>query len=141
MPLGRLARLLDIHGARPERWPAADRRAATALLAGSEAARGLLAEACRLEAALAAALPQPSPDSVARLRAAVAREIARAPLPAPPGPWARLAAALRPVAPAGWGALAAMATCALWLGLSSPPARVGDPLAPLNTLPIAGDPL
>ncbi|MFZ4410666.1 MAG: hypothetical protein ACOYOH_25205, partial [Paracraurococcus sp.] len=92
-----------------------------------------------LDTRLRDGLPHPAPEAVARLRAAVAREIARTPLPAPPGPWARLTAQLRPVAPAGWGALAAMATCALWLSLSAAPA-VGDPLAPLQSLPIAEEP-
>ncbi|MDO9706813.1 hypothetical protein [Paracraurococcus lichenis] len=137
---GRFARLLDTHGPRPERWPAAMRPAAAALLAGSPAARARLAEAQRLDAGLAAALPHPAPEAVARLRAAVAREIARTPLPAPATPWARLLDRLRPAAPAGWGALAALATCALWLGFSAAPA-VGDPLAPLQTLPILEDPL
>lgn len=142
MPLGRFARLLDAHGPVPERWPPAARRGAAALLAGSAEARALLAEAGRLDAALAAALPRPGAEAVARLRATVAREIARTPLPVPPGRWGRLRRSLRPAAPAGWGALAAIATCALWFSLSSaPPARAGDPLAPLQALPIAEDPL
>jgi hypothetical protein len=133
-------RLLDTHGACQDRWPAAERAAAAALLATSVEARALLAGAAALDAALLAALPHPAPDAVARLRATIAREIARSPLPTPPGLWARLRALLRPAAPAGWGALAAMATCALWLSLSAAPA-IGDPLAPLQTLPIAEDPL
>lgn len=141
IPLGRFARLLDTHGPRPERWPTAARAGAEALLARSAEARFLLAEACRVEVALEAALPRPGAASVARLHAAVAREIARTPLPAPHGPWERLREALRPAAPAGWGALAAMATVALWLGLSpAPAAPAADPLAPLLTLPIAEDP-
>lgn len=143
MPLRLFARLLDTHGPRPAGWPARERAGAEALLAASAAARATLDQARRLDAALGAALPAPSSDSVARLRAAVAREIARTPLPARPGPWDRLLASLRPAAPAGWGALAAMASCALWLSLSSAPApaQVGDPLAPLQILPIAEDPL
>lgn len=140
MTPARFARLLDTHGPRPERWPAGQRSAATALLAASAEARALLAAARTQDARLDRDLAQPAPESVARLRLAVAREIARSPLPAPPGPWSRLAALLRPAVPAGWGALAAMATCALWLSLSAAPA-VGDPLAPLQTLPIAEDPL
>jgi hypothetical protein len=134
------ARLLDTHGPQPERWPAGLNAAATSLLAASTEARALLAAARALDARLEAGLAQPLPEAVARLRLALAREIARRPLPAPPGPWPRLREWLRPAAPAGWGALAAMATCALWLSLSAGPA-VGDPLAPLQTLPIAEDPL
>ena len=140
MTPARFARLLDTHGPHPELWPAHMRTVTGALLATSAEARALLAATRALDARLAAGLAQPTPESVARLRLAVARKIARGPLPAPPGPWPRLRALLRPAAPAGWGALAAMATCALWLSLSAGPA-VGDPLAPLQTLPIAEDPL
>jgi len=84
-------------------------------------------------------LPRPDPAAAARLQIAVARRIARAPLPGRPGPLGRLLALLRPAAPAGWGALAAMATCALWLSLSPPRAAPEDPLGPLQTLPLAGD--
>jgi hypothetical protein len=136
MTPARFARLLDMHGPHPERWPAD----ASTLLAASAEARALLEAARALDTGLAAGLAQPAPEAVARLRLAVAREIARSPLPAPPDRWSRLRALLRPAAPAGWGALAAMATCALWLSLSAGPA-VGDPLAPLQTLPIAEDPL
>ena len=136
MTPARFARLLDIHGPYPERWPAG----ASALLATSAEARALLEAARALDTGLAAGLAQPAPEAIARLRLAVARAIARSPLPAPPDRWSRLRALLRPAAPAGWGALAAMATCALWLSLSAGPA-VGDPLAPLQTLPIAEDPL
>ncbi|NOG71023.1 hypothetical protein [Roseicella sp. DB1501] len=148
MTPSRFARLLDTHGARPEAWPTARRAEAEALLGRSAEARRQLAAAQRLDAALERALPQPSPAALARLQARVAREIARSPLPAPPHPWAhawaRLGLALRPAAPAGYGALAAMATCALWLSLAPSPAvsdPIGDPLAPLQTLPLAEDPL
>lgn len=140
MTPARFARLVETHGPHPERWPSGTRRAAAALLARSAEARDKLAAARALDARLQAGLAQPSTDSVARLHLAVARQIARSPLPAASTPWSRLRALLRPAAPAGWGALAAMATCALWLSLSASPA-VGDPLAPLQTLPIAEDPL
>ncbi|MBL6456835.1 hypothetical protein JMJ55_15970 [Belnapia sp. T6] len=92
-----------------------------------------------LDARLRRDLPQPDAAAVARLQEAVARRIARAPLPAPPGGFHRLLRALRPAAPAGWGALAAMATCALWLSLSPPHRVPEDPFGPLQTLPVAGD--
>ncbi|MEN0076500.1 MAG: hypothetical protein AAGC69_19095 [Paracraurococcus sp.] len=152
MTPSRFARLLDTHGARPEAWPSARRAEAEALLGRSAEARRQLAAALGLDAALERALPTPSPAALARLQARVAREIARSPLPAPLHswtrpwirPWTRLGLALRPAAPAGYGALAAMATCALWLSLAPSPAvsdPIGDPLAPLQPLPLAEDPL
>ncbi|WP_165838712.1 hypothetical protein [Roseicella frigidaeris] len=144
MTPARFARLLDAHGPRLEGWPAPRRAAAAALLAVSAEARRQLAAAERLDAALGQVLPQPPPAALARLQARVAREIARSPLPVPAGRWARLGQRLRPAAPAGYGALAAMATCALWLSLAPAPAvggPAGDPLAPLQTLPLAEDPL
>lgn len=92
-----------------------------------------------LDALLRRALPQPRPEAVARLQDGIAYRIARAPLPAPPGPLARLRALLPPVAPAGWGALAALATCALWLTVAAPQRPAEDPLAPLTALPVAGE--
>lgn len=135
----RFALLLDRHGPVLARWPAADRAAAAQLLAQSAAARALLTGALVLDARLRLELPQPSAAAVARLRDTVARRIALSPLPASPGPLARLCAMLRPAAPAGWGALAAMATCALWLSLSPPKPAAEDPFGPLQTLPLAGE--
>ncbi|MFC7539112.1 hypothetical protein ACFQU2_06060 [Siccirubricoccus deserti] len=111
----RFAELLDRRGPALARWPAADRAAAEALLAGSPAARAALAEARALDAALRGALPRPDPAALARLQDRIARSIARAPLPAPSGLLARLRAALHPAAPAGWGR---------WW--RSPPARSGS---------------
>jgi hypothetical protein len=138
----RFATLLERHGPTPARWPAADRAAAEALLAGSAEARALLAAAAALDMRLRQALPQPDAAAITRLQEGVARRIARAPLPAPPGWRQWLLAALRPAVPAGWGALAALATCALWLSIAPPePSRATaeDPLAPLQTLPVAGE--
>jgi hypothetical protein len=140
----RFARMLDRRGPALACWPAADRAAAKALLAVSAEARALLNAAATLDARLRRDLPGPDPEAVARLREGVARHIARSPLPAPPGWRRRLVARLRPAMPVGWGALAAMATCALWLSLSPPRGEAGrvlqeDPLSPLQTLPLAGD--
>jgi hypothetical protein len=137
----RFADLLDRRGPAPARWPASERAAATALLAGSATARAALARATALDAALRRDLPQPDPAALIRLQDRVAWTIARSPLPAPPGLLARLRAALHPAAPAGWGALAAVATCALWLGLAGVPRLAVDPLGPLQTLPLAGESL
>lgn len=139
MSLDRFTRLLDRHGPVLAGWPAAERSAATTLLAASPEARGLLLAAAALDIRLRRDLPQPGPAAVARLQNAVARRIARAPLPERPGPLARLRRALRPAVPAGWGALAAMATCALWLSLSPPRPAPEDPFGPLQTLPLAGE--
>jgi hypothetical protein len=137
----RFAELLDRCGPVPARWPAAERTAAEALLAGSDAVRATLDRAQALDAALRRDLPRPDPASIARLQHRIARSIARAPLPAPPGLLARLRAALQPAAPAGWGALVTVATCALWLGLAGMPQAAVDPLGPLQTLPLAGESL
>ena len=135
------ARQLDRHGPRPGHWPPALQAEAEALLAASAAARAALREAMALDAALQDTLPEPAPEAVARLRASVARRIARAPLPAPAGPWQRLRQALRPAAPAGWGALVAIGSCALWLALAPPAPAPDGPLAPLLALPVAGEAL
>ncbi|WP_149535515.1 hypothetical protein [Siccirubricoccus phaeus] len=92
-----------------------------------------------LEAALRRALPRPDAAAVARLEAAVARRIARAPLPAPLGPMGQLQRLLPSLAPAGWGALAAGLGCALWLGLHPVSTAPIDPLGPLLSLPVAGE--
>lgn len=68
MTVTRFAAILDAYGGVARRWPAAERAAAEALLAASPEARGLLAEATRLDRVLSAATaPAPS----ATLRAAI----------------------------------------------------------------------
>lgn len=138
----RFATLLDRHGPAPARWPAADRAAAEGLLARSAEARAMLQAASALDAMLRQGLPRPDAAAVARLQDGVALRIARAPLPVPPGWGQWLLAMLRPAVPAGWGALAALATCALWLSIAPPDAgrtAAEDPLAPLQSLPVAGE--
>jgi anti-sigma-K factor RskA len=84
MTLDRLRAIVDAYGADPARWPAAERTAGEALLAGSAAARALVAEAADLDAALDA-LPalQPTPA----MRRAV---LAAAPRPPTPSLLARM---------------------------------------------------
>src|SRR4051812_6467272 len=93
--------LLDLHGAKLERWPEEERHRAEALLAVSEAARAALGSAQRLEGLLDA-LPVPEPS-----RALVAR-IAALPQQSP----RRLARSWPFAAPAvpvfGWAAAAAL---------------------------------
>jgi hypothetical protein len=52
MQLARFTEVLDTYGADPQRWPAADRDAALALLADSQVARAQQQEAALLDAAL-----------------------------------------------------------------------------------------
>lgn len=126
MELRDFRRRLEIHGAGLARWPEGEAVAARALLAASAEARGMLAEALRLDAALdatpgGAALP-PDPEALARMRAAVAARVARMPAPAlqPVGVGGRLRAWIRPLLPAGCGALAMLTVCAVWLAISPP---------------------
>jgi anti-sigma-K factor RskA len=68
MTVARFHSLVDAYGAAPQRWPAAERAAAEALLAGSGEARLKLAAAQGLDAALdALSAPPPSARLVARL--------------------------------------------------------------------------
>ncbi|HYE00512.1 MAG TPA: hypothetical protein VEH84_14095, partial [Alphaproteobacteria bacterium] len=68
MDAARLRALLDAYGARPERWPPAERAAALALLAASAEARAARAEAAALDALLdLAAAPAPSAALVGRI--------------------------------------------------------------------------
>jgi hypothetical protein len=56
MTLAQLERLLEAHGAAPERWPPAERTAAERLLATDAEAQRLLAAARRLDGTLTAAM-------------------------------------------------------------------------------------
>ena len=75
MGLARFRAILDAFGAEPQRWPAADRASAEALLAGSAEARRLQEEAAVLDDLLAQSeAPPPSQQLRAMiLRAAPAR--------------------------------------------------------------------
>ncbi|MEQ8281618.1 MAG: hypothetical protein RIC04_02510 [Parvibaculum sp.] len=76
----RLKEIVDAWGASPSRWPEAERGAAEALLAASSEARGLVAEAQRLDALLdAAPVEAPSAALMERLMAARPRPAANAP--------------------------------------------------------------
>ncbi|PWC27690.1 hypothetical protein [Teichococcus aestuarii] len=120
--------LLDTHGADPARWPPAEAEAARRLLADSAEARALHRRAQALAALLDESLPGPDAQALARMRARLAQAVATAPPPAPAGasiwdspgasPWAWL----RPLWPAGCGALVTLAACLLWLNLAPGPA-------------------
>ncbi|PHK93935.1 hypothetical protein CR162_16060 [Pseudoroseomonas rhizosphaerae] len=126
MRIETFARLLDTHGADPVCWPPASAAAARALLASSEEARALHRRALALASALDESLPGPDAETLARMRARLARAVAAAPLPEPPraapGGWLRPCAGwLRPLWPAGCGALVTLALCLLWLNLAPAP--------------------
>jgi hypothetical protein len=72
----RLKRLIEAHGADPQRWPPDERAAALALLASSPEAQALVAEARRLDALLAAV---PVGDAAPAATVALRRRIAALP--------------------------------------------------------------
>ncbi len=122
MTMTRFGALAEAYGGDLDRWPEAERGAARALLAASDAARTALAAAQHFDAALAC-LPAP-PPAPARLRAAVA---ALKPAAAPP----RRAVILRvppQMALLGRGVAMAAATAAgIWTGIALAPAMRPDP--------------
>jgi hypothetical protein len=121
MRIARFAELLDSHGADFGRWPATEASAARALLAESPEAQQRLQAAARLDSLLRASRSGPDAAALARMSAHVAREVARAPLPAPPGRlhW------LRPLLPMGGGAVLALAVCGIWLTVAPPQSLTG----------------
>jgi hypothetical protein len=87
-------RLLATYGADLQRWPAAQRRAARALVAEDEAARAARDEAARLDALLDRFAPPAPPDAAARVAAAL-RELPPQGAGVEPEPVAGWAGALR----------------------------------------------
>ena len=70
MNLARLAEILDAYGADARRWPAAERVAAEALIAGSAEAATLREDAAALDMMMdLSAAPAPSPELMARVLA------------------------------------------------------------------------
>lgn len=82
MTATRFAAILDAYGSAARRWPEAERAAAQALLAASPEARGLLADAARLDGVLSAAT---APEPSAALRAAVLRAAPKPAVASRPG--------------------------------------------------------
>lgn len=106
-------RLLDRHGTDLARWPQAEAQAARRLLGESEEAQALLRAADALESALRETRPRADAETLARMQGRIASHIARSP---PPRPAARgWQAWLRPLLPAGAGALLTLAASGLWL--------------------------
>jgi hypothetical protein len=89
MELARFRHLLDIHGADIESWPAAERRAAQALLAASSEAIRTRDEAAQLDRLFRSARVAVSEASVQRVLAAVATPPRRPAVAEPPfgRPW------------------------------------------------------
>jgi hypothetical protein len=116
MRIARFEQLLDAHGTDLGRWPPAEAGAARALLVASPEAQEALHRAALIADAMRASRADPDADTLARMRAHVAGRVARMPLPARPGPFGWL----RPLAPIGGGALAALVCCGLWLFLANP---------------------
>ncbi|EHM01974.1 hypothetical protein HMPREF9946_01710 [Acetobacteraceae bacterium AT-5844] len=116
MQLSRFLHLLDTYGADLQRWPAIDAAAARALLATSAEAQADWNRAVLLDEALRDTRNLPDAATLERMRAHVARHVARTPPPARPG----LLHWLRPLLPMGSGALAALALCAAWLTFVTP---------------------
>jgi hypothetical protein len=111
MTLSRFAALLARHGAALDAWPAAERRAALALLSRSARARHRLAAALALDPFLDGA----DPLLEARLLGGLRRRLAALDQPQPRN---ALSGTLR------WGALAAAFALGAWLGaanLTPPP--------------------
>lgn len=70
MDIERLAEILDAYGADPKRWPEAERPAAEALLASSQDAARLHADALALDTLLdLSRAPEPSPELMASILA------------------------------------------------------------------------
>lgn len=119
LSLERLQAILETYGAVPQRWPAAERAAALALLADSAPARALRDREARLDQALRQLTPPPPSE-------ALVGRLARQPLPRPPA-----APAVRRPWLLGWAAqgaaFAAVALVAFVAGLAVPsPLRDGD---------------
>jgi hypothetical protein len=122
MTIDRLREILDAYGAAPERWPAAERDAALALLAESAAARALVDAARRLDALLDR-LPTPEPRADADELAA--RIAAAEPRRSPPTvvPLRRAANDRLPWAWPSLAGIAAAAALGFWIGWSDPDAE------------------
>jgi hypothetical protein len=136
MTLDRLKELLDAYGADPDRWPLEERMAMLDLLARSEAARDLAAQAAALDSLLdQAPLPIPSTAAAEALAARIMRRL-------PARLAARAGAKLRPAFGwPNWAALAAAAVAGLVIGWSSlgvgPGLAAGPELADVLASPAA----
>ncbi len=136
MTPARFGALADAYGGAIDRWPEAERGPARDLLAGSQAAREILAAARHLDAALAR-LPAPPPASM-RLRQAVAalEPAAEQPRRAKSRrPWLQLPFLARGLA------MTAAAAAGVWAGIFLAPGPGSDPgsLALIEAALIVGE--
>jgi hypothetical protein len=119
MTLDRLGQLLDAYGARPERWPDAERAAALALLFASREARARRDAAAALDSMLdRVPVLAPSPELADRILAGAPRGVR---------PTSR--ALRRRVSVAAALGFAAAASVAVWLVRRSEVPRTLDPAA------------
>jgi len=119
MTLDRLGELFDAYGARPERWPSAERAAALALLFASREARARRDAAAALDTMLdRAPAPNPAPELADRILAGARRGVR--PVSRPQRRRLPVVAAL---------GFAAAASIALWLVRRSEVPRPLDPAA------------
>ena len=117
MRRGNFHRLLDIHGARLQRWPAAERNSAERLLAADATARAARDEVRRLEALLDGYAP--AVDE--RVAGRILHRLARLPERHRPAAWRRWLLSWDELLPT-WPGLATFATLAvlgILLGLGS----------------------
>jgi hypothetical protein len=127
MTLQRLRAMLDAYGAAPDHWPAAERSAAEALIAGSAEAARAVAEARALDMALDESTAQVPADALARLTPATA-------FPPPRAAEQRAAVKIAPSPKRGWATaladafwpraavFASIAALGIVVGLASEPA-------------------
>jgi anti-sigma-K factor RskA len=130
MDLERLRAIVDAYGGDPARWPAAERPAAETLLAGSDAARALVAAAADLDAALDAV---PARQPTLAMRAAI---LAAAPRPPAPSFLTRLRDGWREVFAelGGWRTAGTVLAASLVLGIVSG-GLLSDELSSSETAP------
>jgi hypothetical protein len=106
MQLKRFQHLLDVHGPRPEAWPAAERAAAERLVAADRTAAAALAEARRLAAWLDCCSPAVAAGAAERVLRGLSR------LPPQRGGFAWLGWLRKDELAPAWPSLAALATVA-----------------------------
>jgi len=139
MTLERLAEIAGAYGASPDLWPAGERQAVQALLAGSAEARALVDEAGKLDRLLAMApsADAPSAELLSRIMAArpraatgqiVSRERRRA------GPWSSIARIVWPYGSPAFpaGALAASIMLGIGFGAALPSSVTAEGLNSLG---------
>jgi hypothetical protein len=137
MNMSEFETLLARHGAEPRAWPAGQAAAARALLAASPAARQALDAARLLALALRETRPAADAETLARMQDRISRRVAMLPLPeARRDGWLQW---LRPLLPAGTGALLTLAACGLWLNLATPEETGTGPSAPRLLLAMESD--